>query len=388
MVRILFSLVAALSVMLCASGGALAGNYHYQETLICYDCHTMHGSDTQGFSSSDPYNDGRGIYLEVIDGTANKYLLKRDGVNNTCLGCHDGQSFAPDVFQDNTNSYVRQAGALNRIGSSEPYGEYTGHTLDYDGPVPGGVGSRHLKCISCHYQHGTSSYRNVGNETTPDILSYENSNGGSYATRDKDKEVWQVWDASWEPGTHLAEKFSYDSVRFNEHVTEQLGGLIEYNSRYAADLCGSCHASFHGEPGTSNVGGTSVGGGGVEPVPYEKFRRHPVYSVNIGGTSTALGGGDFHSKLESYNAATARLHVLSNADADYLDPSSTFILDDGLSPSCFTCHKAHGNQNPFGLIFMDKTAPAANISEQGAGSTDPEVGLKNLCTNCHTAPTF
>ena len=46
------------------------------------------------------------------------------------------------------------------------------------------------------------------------------------------------------------------------------------------------------------------------------------------------------------------------------------------TPSCFSCHKAHGNQNAFGLIYMKGTGA---VTEQGDDGTQ----LPDLCHQCH-----
>ena len=59
------------------------------------------------------------------------------------------------------------------------------------------------------------------------------------------------------------------------------------------------------------------------------------------------------------------------------------------TPGCVSCHKAHGNQNPFGLFFLDPNATA--IDEQGGDHpTIPEMAngygtsYQGLCGQCHT----
>jgi hypothetical protein len=41
-----------------------------------------------------------------------------------------------------------------------------------------------------------------------------------------------------------------------------------------------------------------------------------------------------------------------------------------------SCHKAHGNQNSFGLIYMSGTG---TVTEEG----DDGVQAKDLCKQCH-----
>src|SRR3972149_1021169 len=120
---------AAAVVIASASSGA-PGDYHVSGTLLCYDCHTMHFSMQHGWDGgavSGTFQTG-GSWLSANG--PNHFLLK-DTANNLCLGCHNGQSFAPDVVGANGGMAiaVRQAGALNQIGGAGAgYEEYKGHT--------------------------------------------------------------------------------------------------------------------------------------------------------------------------------------------------------------------------------------------------------------------
>jgi nitrate reductase cytochrome c-type subunit len=331
---------------------AIAGEYHYGAALLCADCHTMHFSQSHNYDGTTPVSttpQDNGNWL----GTSgpNPYLLKLSE-NNLCLACHDGQSFAPDVLGANFNSYVRQAGALNRPGLNTPYEVWKGHTLDITARPPGGVSNITMNCGQCHEPHGSVSFRNLaGPSYGGPVVTY--TKGESYGSRTKTVDVWLK---QWVKGD-LINNYSYDSVRFNERNP---------NNGMYADFCQGCHQRFHGTIGSSEIGGNLVTGG---------FLRHPSAEVNIG----AMGGD--HSSIAKYNSASNRVHVMSNATNDYLaNPGSgTFTPGDGLTPSCFSCHKAHGNQNPFGLIFMGATG---TVTEEGttAGVTQ---GIRNLCGQCH-----
>ena len=48
-----------------------------------------------------------------------------------------------------------------------------------------------------------------------------------------------------------------------------------------------------------------------------------------------------------------------------------------VTPTCITCHKAHGNGNPFGLIFR-----AGSGAPTEDGDTDGS-SLRDLCGQCH-----
>jgi hypothetical protein len=99
--------------------------------------------------------------------------------------------------------------------------------------------------------------------------------------------------------------------------------------------------------------------------------------VNIG----ALGAG--HSSIALYDTAVSRVHVMSSSDTDYFSKpgAGTFTAADGLTPSCFSCHKGHGNQNPFGLIFLARDSSL--VTEEGTSGVTSDIGIRNLCGQCH-----
>ena len=131
-----------LALLALVPWAASTGEYHYQGTLLCYDCHTMHYSQTHNWDGTTPVpttGNANGNWLG--SGGPFQYLLKSGSasspINDLCLACHDGQTFAPDVLGANANPYVRQAGALNRIGGAAPYENWKGHTLDMTATPPG-----------------------------------------------------------------------------------------------------------------------------------------------------------------------------------------------------------------------------------------------------------
>ena len=103
---------------------------------------------------------------------------------------------------------------------------------------------------------------------------------------------------------------------------------------------------------------------------YHEFIRHPS-----GQPMGLIGGGN--SNMARYQAATTKVRTYSSQN-DYSDAV----------PGCLSCHKAHGNMNPFGLVFLNRNAAAVN--EEGgfaAGQTPPAgdygMGFRNLCGQCH-----
>ncbi len=330
MKKVLWMVTAIVAMM---AMGAFAGDYHTGGTIICSDCHIMHASQAHGYEA-----DGTGDFA-AFDATAHEFLL-RNSVNDLCLTCHDGSSSIIDVLHTNSGSEVRAAGSLNMTGFGEAA---TGHTLGDITAAPGGTwaNAAGLNCTDCHQQHGYSPsggnpYRN---------LTY--SPGGAYAypgmivdyavgTNDLLVDVYEVADSG-------ASHYDWDNVFFNEP---------DASASAYADFCKGCHTDFHGAAGDVNMGGS----GGTDWV------RHPAAGVDIG----IAGGG--HSSLAVFQGNTNQVKVMS-ATGDW-------AAGVDVTPSCMSCHKAHGNTNSFGLIFMAGTGVVTEAGDDG-------VQAKDLCAQCH-----
>lgn len=348
---LVLTVVLGLALILMTGSPAIGGDYHRGTTLICTDCHIMHGSQAHGYNP-----DGTG-FITPIGGTGPYEYLLRNEINDLCLTCHDGLTWAPDVLEANILSNVRQAGALNR-GGTAPYYEATGHTLDSTDTAPGGTWAPNpthgLTCTDCHHQHGRGStavsnpYRNLNPSVGGVSL-----NPPSYAisTNDLTKDIFE----------RSAAAYSVGDVDFNE--PDQTASAM-------GNWCGSCHSNLHGGPGSVNTGGTGS--------PAQVFDRHPTAGVDIG----ALGGG--HSS-RNYFATGNRTSTgpgpkinwvkVMTATENWQPDMPAEVTDH--TPTCVSCHKAHGNQNSFGLIYMNPLA--GTVTEEGtAGGT-----YKNLCSQCH-----
>ncbi|MCY2958967.1 MAG: hypothetical protein NTY35_02290 [Planctomycetota bacterium] len=348
--------IAALLPLLLAAP-ALAGDYHKGATLACAQCHVMHFSQTHGYNAN-----GTGFFTPLGGAQPHTFLL-RDEVNNLCLACHDNNAFAPDVYGPNNSgnepTSIRLAGYLNRVGDVTSGFESQGHTLDSLADAPGssplwsaddenGAG-KGLNCVNCHHQHGSASgvtggnaYRNlrtrVGNVTTgaPGYVDY------AVGTNDLTKDVFE----------RGASDYDEAQVDWNEPDT---------SASAIASYCAGCHSNFHGALGGTQVGGAPDGPGGA----YEEFIRHPSAGVNIG----AIGGG--HSSLTVYNARTNKVKVMSALGV--WNPGGA----NDVTPTCITCHKAHGNGNAFGLIFRSGSGTKTENGDSNG------TRLENLCAQCH-----
>jgi Doubled CXXCH motif (Paired_CXXCH_1) len=330
---------------------AAAGDFHVGTTLICSDCHVAHYSQSHGYSVG-------GLFTPLGAGGPFNNLL-RDDENKVCLACHNGQSFAPDVFGANGGTqYVREAGGLNAaagngLSNDVGYDETNGHTLYSTAMPPGSTGSAYvpsaigLRCIDCHAQHGVATqYRNLLNRGifTGDSLTY------AIGTNDLTKDVFERT-----AGT-MATAYSVSNIDFNEPNT--------HASRYG-NWCKACHTQFHGAGGDANMGGLS---GGVTSTNATPWKRHPTADVNIGESGSA---GTFISSLSQYAGHVNKVKVM---DSQGLWTGTS--ADNTITPSCMSCHKAHGNMNGFGLIFMNGSG---TVTEEGDGGV-----YKDLCRQCHT----
>jgi len=335
--------IGAVAVLAIA-GSAWAGDYHSGATLNCSECHVMH------FSQSHGYN-GSGIFTPLGGDGPHEHLLRNE-INDLCLSCHNAQTFAPDVFGAGTQSgLVRQAGGLNDAALGAPYDETHGHTLGSTDDPPGNDGSwspdaeHGLMCVDCHQPHGYGAqvenpYRNLlysrGGQPYPGLTP-------DYAvgTNDLTKDVYEVVNSG-------SDHYSFDNIFFNEPEQTE--------SAYAG-WCKGCHTDFHGIKGGNEVGGAD----GTE------WLRHPQADADIGD----VGGG--HSSATVFAADAIWPQVMSPDELWHpTDPADVV----NQTPSCFSCHKAHGNKNAFGLIFLGETAP---ITEEGTS----DGTYKMMCKQCH-----
>ena len=334
-------------------------NYHYNANMNCSDCHSMHASAHSNLTTgaaittpnTTPGNVINPYYVApAAPAEGRHYLLKNDDV---CATCHDGQTWAPDVIGDNTNSYIRSAGGLRDgvTGGGHKIGS-TVRPPGYDGSTVGGYYSavQPLECYSCHSPHGGSNFRN--------LVAYQMRSAvpGNAAIQPKfvKSTTWALNDAviaadtrTW--GTDsLASYYGRDKVTYGRagDGSEVLFGTQKSSNRID-HFCGVCHGKFHGGEITSPVGdGTG-------------FVRHPTSIVKVADAGTTFAGaGKGAQTLKVYQAAGT-----INAATD--------------SPGCVTCHKAHGNNNPFALIYPDR-ATGSVPSEEGGGI------YKDLCKSCHS----
>jgi hypothetical protein len=361
--------VAALAVL---ANVAVAGDYHVGRTLICSDCHVAHASMKHGYAT-DADTTGIGT-------TPYEKLLRGETVNNACLGCHDGKAGIPDVLQAATDVLPngRSAGALNvpnggSHGAAQvsPYSQGDGHTLWSTDTPPGYVapadpdpmlvGTEGLECTSCHGAHGNKYFRNMmGAPTTSTATYFNDAWKGTEVT-------YEITPTPTQPAAvWVLEKSAHGYDNDNVQYLEKDGGASQ-TSEYGK-WCATCHKNFHGgeTAGSPTWDGTD-------------FVRHPTAGVDLAASSWA--NTDPKHRLKVMSATGGWAAAAASAPAD-------------MTPSCFTCHKSHGNANKFGLVFVlpasGSSAPAgspaalidptrlASMGEEGDGGE-----YRDMCRNCH-----
>ena len=314
-----------LLIMLAQAPVPSSAQYHKGSTLKCADCHTMH------YSLRHDFNGGTAPVLGA--GGPFPHLLQ-DDQNKICTNCHDGQTFAPDVVGANTGTaYVREGGALNTAGATGTYADWMGHSLGYTGTAPGGDGSTftNFSCTHCHNAHGSPNHRNLQGAT----VTY------AIGTNDVTKDVYQ---RSWTLG-QITTNYAVSNVDFNKPTATKSA---------MGDFCKTCHVNFHGSSTDPNMkqGGLWI--------------RHPSADANLSGVELT----QFSNKLNRVKVMSSTGNWGTQGQVFSSPPSD-------LTPTCLSCHKAHGNKNPFGLIYMSGTG---TVTEEG----DSGTSLRDMCGQCHT----
>lgn len=389
----------------------LAGEWHTGTNNLCADCHTMHNSmahtwNGAGVVTTTPSPDGNWT-PGGPDG--HEYLLKAADPDALCLACHDGQNWAPDVMGANATAVKnRAAGFLNNGGADAHKGHTLGSTAVPPGYIStaenGGAGdwydeSHGLECISCHTQHGRAGvYRNLGprNGKTPTYAIAGRSpvdvTTANYPTTYGAAAVPPVDGVPVDifintPG-YLPNKgagqfeafYEADNVYYIRRATPIAVGANKSDNAAGAQ-CAACHGNFHGNAGDATVDGV-VAAAPVIAGSREKFTRHPTGGQTIGG----VGGGHSDPIASRYGAAANKNRVKA-----YVRGAVAGDTTDA-TPGCISCHKAHGNGNPFGLIFAERTAVDIDgngvMTENGTfistgTSSDTARGMRGLCGQCH-----
>jgi hypothetical protein len=364
-------LISAAAALVWA-GAAFAGDWHQADTLKCSECHTMHASRTHALGGANPATDDVGWTGNPA--APNDHLLIQNGVNQTCLACHDNTA-VPDVFARNEQGPAqnkRSAGALNGtvLGAHDNtgYDTYMGHTMGSVDVPPGyeradwDPATEGFHCGNCHAIHGSDVFRNAGaGAEIPGLPGVFKKVGTA--------------------NQKAAGLFNNQGARYNAKVANTPRPLVEnadydvfvdnVNRTYVtADVefrigqgrmnqyCGVCHGQFHNDTAADTT--NTVGASGA-------FVRHPTSGV-------AIGAGQDTTDLPT------------NLNAAILVRPAYNTTKTGGEAACLSCHKAHGNARGYALVYPDiQTGNYTNEEEGGAATVEGAYPIRNLCSVCHVA---
>ncbi len=308
------------------SGGSilnLAGEmpYHNGPTLRCADCHVMHASMQHNYAGgTGPEHGTSGFPHDFQSGPK---LLKYPDPLDVCLACHDDVAGIPDVVGADVNGLVeRSGGYFDQPEAQNPRGHDLGRGL----PGGGGWGycsrchfggtQQQVTCIDCHAQHGNGNPRNLQWISNPAAT----------------------------PPLGLFNPVGMSGLAKYERANVAYGTLDTADLREPTNMCLDCHHVFSG------ASYNDPDGNGIHSLhpSYDSEREDPN-NIAQGAAAGTTDPAHWLAGTGSGFEGTERLRFVVSGATDFASASVVDPNTNGVF--CLTCHKAHGSQSAFGLIW-------------------------------------
>lgn len=311
--------------------------YHNGATLLCSQCHVMHAS-AQHPHDDQTLPDPFGPFPQSFTPTSK--LLKAFDPVALCLTCHDNVAGIPDVVDADANGLIqRSAGHFASPGVDNP----RGHKLEY-GLVTGAgfdlcmrchfggtFETASVSCIDCHNPHGNARPRN---------LQWASSPGG-------------------EPQFGLLENPAASGMARYEQDNVAYGTTNDATLREVTNMCLDCHHVFSG-------------GSYIDPDGDGIHNRHPTYdsersspnSIDQGAAKLSTDPAHWEGGIGAGFQVTDRVRYINSGATDFASATTVDASVNGVF--CLSCHRAHGGERSFGLLWD----PVSGVNGEG-------------CDQCH-----
>jgi len=296
--------------------------YHNGNTLICSDCHVMHASMQHNYQGgTDPSG---GVPSFPWDFEPTPKLLKSPDPLDLCLACHNGQTGIPDVLGDDINGLEeRSAGFFDEPEVLNPRGHDIGRNLPMEPGFGlcirchfGGMDNPKVTCIDCHNPHGNGNPRNLqwasDPEGTPPLGLFNPE------------------------GLSGLEKYERNNTAYGTLNTSEL--------REVTNICLDCHhvftGSYYNDPD----------GDGIHSLhpSYDSERQDPN-NIAQGAQRGTTDPEHWEGGAGSGFIGTPRVPFVTSGATNYTEAIQIDATINGVF--CLSCHKAHGSDTAFGIVW-------------------------------------